>query len=138
MYTFFLYKELTYKIIGLFFKIKKEYGSAQKELVYQNAFAELLQKTYINYRKEVDVPINSLETGKRLGSYRIDFVIEDKIVVELKAMKFTPTKIAQQIFAYLKHTSYEIGYLVNFGSSKLYFKRYILTNDRKPFSVKSV
>ncbi len=138
MAKLFPHKALTYKMLGLIFTIRKEYGSAQKELVYQNALAELLDKEGINYKREVDIPIYSQETGKRLGNYRIDFVIENKIIVELKAMKFTPIKITQQVFSYLRNTPYEIGYLVNFGSSKLFYKRYILTNDRKTPSVSSV
>ncbi len=86
----------------------------------------------------MSISILSLETGKKLGNYRIDFIIEDKVIVEVKAIKFTPVKISQQIFSYLKSTSYEIGYLVNFGASQLYFKRYILTNNRKHVSVVSV
>lgn len=61
----------------------------------------------------------------------LDFIIDKKIVLEVKAIKFTPPKIQQQLYSYLKSTPYEVGYLANFGSTELYLKRIILTNDRK-------
>lgn len=66
-----------------------------------------------------------------MGTYRLDLVIDKKVILEAKAMKFTPTKIEQQLYSYLRSTPYEVGYLVNFGSTKLYIKRVIFTNDRK-------
>jgi len=145
MDKYFPHKDLTYKIIGIFYKIHNDYGCGQKEIIYQNALAEELEEAKIPYRREVDIPIISSKTKKRLGNYRVDFLIDTKIILEIKAIKFTFNKLEQQIFSYLKSTPYEIGYLVNFGSPKLYLKRYILTNDRKssvlsvsPQSVKSV
>jgi len=129
--TDFLYKDLTYAIIGCFYEVRNAYGSGQKELVYQNALAESLDSRRIPFLREVSIPIRSLTTGKTLGTYRLDFVIDGKVVVEAKAMKFTPRKIEQQLYGYLRSTPYQVGYLVNFGGTELYFKRILLTNDRK-------
>ncbi|MGB9883646.1 MAG: GxxExxY protein, partial [Microgenomates group bacterium] len=90
MNKYFPYKELSYKLVGIFYKIRNQYGNAQKEKVYQNALAEELEKLKIPYKKEVEIPIKSPETGKKLGNYRIDFVVDEKIVVEIKALNFTP------------------------------------------------
>ena len=127
----FLYKELSYKIVGSIFNVKNTYGSGQKELVYQKALAEELDELKIPYKREVSISIKSVKTGKSLGSYKLDFVVDEKIVIETKAMKFTPSKIEQQLYSYLRSTPYKVGYLVNFGSTRLYMKRIIFTDDFK-------
>jgi len=123
----FLHKELSYKLVGAIYSVSNTYGSGQKELVYQNALAEELEDLGIPFEREVSISIKSVKTGKTLGNYRLDFVIDGKIVVEVKAVKFTPRKMEQQLYSYLRSTPYQVGYLVNFGSSKLYLKRVILT-----------
>ena len=77
--------------------------------------------------------IHSIDTGKSLGVYVPDFLIEDKIIVEIKATDFTIRDNLKQHMSYLKAGQYEIGYLVNFGTPRLYIKRTIYTNDRKPW-----
>lgn len=136
MDTYFPHKELSYKIVGVFFDVANKYGNAHKELIYQNAFEEELKDLQIPFKRESELPVMSLRTSKKLGYYRADFIIDDKIIVEIKALKFIPTKLEQQIFKYLNSTAFEIGYLVNFGATNLYFKRYILSNINKS-SVKS-
>lgn len=129
--TKLLYPELSYKVIGCIYETRNMYGSGQKEIVYQNAFAEFLEKKHIPYKREVTITIRSQLTGKPLGTYRLDFVVEGRIVIEAKAVKFLPAKMENQLYSYLISTEYEIGYLVNFGSTELFLKRIILTNDRK-------
>ena len=128
---FFLHKNLSYKIIGTIYQVRNIYGSGQKELVYQNALAEELQQLNLPFKREVSITIKSPKTNKTLGNYRLDFLIDEKIILEIKAIKFTPRKIEQQLYSYLRSTPYELGFLVNFGSTNLYLKRIILTNDRK-------
>jgi GxxExxY protein len=122
-----LYGDLTEKIIGLCYEIHKQYGSGQKESVYQNALDEKLGINNIPFEKEVGISIKSEDTGKNLGNHRLDFVVDRKVVVETKAIKFTPIKLEQQLFSYLKNSKYPVGLMINFGSSKLYIKRIILT-----------
>lgn len=128
---YFPHKELSYKIVGIFFNVANNYGNAHKELIYQNALEEELKELGITFKREIELPIFSVKTNKKLGIYRADFLTEDKIIIEIKALKFIPSKLEQQIFKYLNSTFFEIGYLVNFGSSNLYFKRYILSNNYK-------
>jgi len=128
---FFLHKNLSYKIIGAIYQVRNIYGSGQKELVYQNALAEEFQQLNLPFKREVSIAIKSPKTNKILGNYRLDFLIDEKIILEIKAIKFTPRKIEQQLYSYLRSTPYELGFLVNFGSTNLYLKRIILTNDRK-------
>jgi len=122
-----LHGQLTEKIIGLCYQVHYQYGSGQKESVYQNALEEKLTKTRLPFQREVFIPIKSEETGKNLGSHRLDFVIDEKVVLEIKAIKFTPRKLEQQLFSYLKNSHYQVGLMVNFGSSKLYVRRIIFT-----------
>jgi len=126
-----LHKKLSYQVIGAIYDVRNTYGSGQKELVYQNALAEELEKRKIPFRREVNIKIISPDSGKTMGSYKLDFVIDNKIIVEVKAVKFTPAKMEQQLYSYLRSTKFEVGFLVNFGSTKLYSKRIILTNERK-------
>lgn len=122
-----LYGELTEEIIGLCYMVQYQYGSGQKESVYQNALSEKLEQRGIPFKREIVISIKSEESGKKLGSHRLDFIIDNKVVVETKAIKFTPKKLEQQLFSYLKNSQYQVGLMINFGSSKLYVRRIILT-----------
>ena len=122
-----LHGNLTEKIIGYCYDIHNQYSSGQKESVYQKALAEKFKIGEVPFKKEVDIAIKSEDTGKRLGNHRLDFVVNDKVVVETKAIKFTPIKLEQQLYSYLRNSPYKVGLMVNFGSSKLYVRRIILT-----------
>ena len=122
-----LYGNLTERIIGLCYEVHTQYGSGQKESIYQKALEEKFSLNNISFNKEVDISIKSEDTGKRLGNHRLDFVIDDKVVIETKAIKFTPNKLEQQLYSYLKNSKYPVGLMINFGSQKLYVRRLILT-----------
>ena len=124
--------DLTYDIIGRLIHVRKEYGLGQKEIVYQNALAEELDYQKIKYTREKSLPVKSSRTNKTLGTYKPDFIVEDKIIVELEIFlgSFTQEHI-KRIYDYLKNSQYEIGLLVNFGRKLMQYKRVILTNDRK-------
>jgi GxxExxY protein len=122
-----LYGNLTEKIIGLCYDIHNQYGSGQKESIYQKALAEKFINDKVTFEKEVDIPIKSEDTGKRLGNHRLDFVVDEKVVVETKAIKFTPVKLEQQLYSYLRNSPYKVGLMINFGSSKLFIRRVVLT-----------
>ncbi len=125
-----LHETLTQKIIGLCYEIHRQYGSGQKESVYQNAFAEKLTLNHLLFNREFPISIKSLDTHKILGTHRLDFVIEEKVIIELKAIKFTPQKLEQQLYSYLRNSPYQLGLMINFGSSKLYVRRVIYTGSR--------
>lgn len=129
----FLEKELTYQIRGAIFTVANKYGSGLKEHIYQKALAEELESRNIPFKEQKRISIYSFNTGKNLGSYVPDFVINDKVVIELKSSRFTTREDIEQQRSYLRNSSYEIGYLVNFGTPKLDIRRSIFTNDRKPF-----
>jgi GxxExxY protein len=127
-----LYKELSYEIQGAAITVRKNYGLGHKETLYQNAYAEELESRNIEFQKEKAISVYSPKTGKKIGSYKPDFIVDKKVIVELKAQYPYPSYLINQLFDYLRNSKYELGYLINFASPKLYVKRLIYTNDRKP------
>ncbi|MCX5632461.1 MAG: GxxExxY protein [Phycisphaerae bacterium] len=126
-----LYEELSYQIRGCALEIKKNYGLGHKEILYQRAFAEELGLRKIKYEREKPIKIYSPKTIKVIGSYQPDFIVEDKIIIELKALEQMPRKMIDQLYGYLRNSTYELGFLVNFRSDGVNIKRIIYTNDRK-------
>jgi GxxExxY protein len=129
----FLEKELSYKLIGCFYTVVNKYGNGLKEKVYENALVEEFVKQKINFEEQKRINIYSIDSGKVLGIYVPDFVVEGKIIVEIKAVEYLARNNIDQQRSYLKTSKYEIAFLVNFGAQKVEVKRSIYTNDRKPF-----
>ena len=132
----FLYKELSYLLQGCFFEIRNEYGPGQKEVVYVNLLIECLRSKNVLVEKEKVINIYSSKTGKIVGTYRPDLLVDEKIIIEAKSTRFTTRQDEKQLYHYLRNSKYEIGYLVNFSTPKIYIKRVIYTNDKKPFLAK--
>lgn len=130
--TNLLHKELSYILQGCVFEIRKEYGSGHKETVYKNLLTDYLSEKQILVQKEKSIKVCSNKTGKVVGAYRPDLLVDDKIIVEIKATKGTAKQYEKQLYHYLKNSKYELGYLVNFGTPRLAIKRIIYTNDHKP------
>lgn len=118
-----VYDKLTYKLIGFGYAIHKELGSVHKEIVYQRAFEEELKTGNISFVRESHLPV--LYKGKKIGVYVPDFVIDDKVIVELKAMIDIPQSAGTQLNYYLKATGFRVGLLLNFGSRRLQVRRRI-------------
>jgi len=129
----FLYKDLCYQLIGFFFNIRKNYGPGQKEIVYANLITEQLKNNNILFEREKTINIRSIESGKVIGTYRPDFLIDNKILLEIKSSIITTSQNEKQLYYYLRNSKYEVGYLINFSTPELYLKRIIYTNNRKPF-----
>lgn len=127
-----LYKELSYKLRGLFFRIRNTYGPGQKENIYSNLLAEAIKEDKILFEKEKFINIYT-PNRKVAGTYRPDFVIDNKIIVEIKSSRLVSGIDEKQLYYYLRNSKYEVGFLVNFSTPKLYIKRIIYTNERKPF-----
>lgn len=125
-----LYKDLSYKLQGLFFDIRNDLGSGHKESIYQKALEKKLVETGIKFIKEPPIKIYS-KKGEFLGLYRPDFLLEDKIIVELKAIEHISRQETARVYDYLRNSKYELAYLINFASPQLFIKQLIFTNDRK-------
>lgn len=118
---------------GCVFEIRKEYGHGHKETVYKNLLTDYLSEKQIFTEKEKSIKVCSNKTGKIVGAYRPDLLVDNKIIVEIKATKGNTKQDEKQLYHYLKNSKYELGYLVNFGTPRLAIKRIIYTNDRKPY-----
>lgn len=115
------YSELTGKIIGCAMEVHNELGCGFMEVVYQRALAFEMELQKISFVREFEMPI--FYKQKQVGSRRSDFLVEDKISVELKAQtKLEPAHLAQAI-NYLEAFNLEVGLLINFGNTKLDFHR---------------
>ena len=125
-----LHKDLSYKVQGFIFDIRNEMGSGHKELIYQKLLEKKLKNAGLIFVREPAIKIFSAE-GDFLGLYRPDFLIENKIIIELKAHAFITKQELSRVYDYLRNSEYELAYLVNFASKNLYYKRFIFTNDRK-------
>ena len=127
-----LHGDITQKIIKCIYEARNTYGSGHKEKLYQRALLEKLKREGLSCQQEVGINVRSEDSGKILENHRLDIVVENKVIIECKALKFIPQKLENQLYSYLKNSKWEVGLLVNFGSTNLYLKRIILTNDRKP------
>jgi len=117
------YEELTYKIRGAIFEIYNVLGPGFKESVYHNSLREEFDKRKLKYNEKKKIKITY--KGKEVGIYEPDFIVEDKIIIEIKAVDVMPKVFEKQLYSYLKATEYKIGILVNFGSDKLDIRRRI-------------
>ena len=111
-----LYKDLSYQIRGAAIEVQKNYGCGHKEVLYQRALAEELSLRGISHEREKRIEIYSPKTKKVIGSYQPEFVIEGKIIIELKALEDMPRKMIDQLYSYLRNSEYELGFLINYGS----------------------
>ena len=118
-----LYEDLTYKIRGLLFGVYNKLGPSYKENVYGNALEEELKKNHVPYEREkiIDVIYNN----KKVGIYKPDFIIDSKIILEIKAQPFIGKLEIKQTWHYLKGSPYRLALLVNFGSKELQIKRIV-------------
>ena len=120
------YSALTSKIIGCAMTVHKSLGNGFQEVIYQRALEIEMRLAGINFKREFEMPIYYREY--RIGTRRVDFLVEEVISVEIKATtKLDDTNFAQAI-NYLEAYNLEIGMLINFGEMSLNFKR--LTNKK--------
>jgi GxxExxY protein len=120
-----LYKDLTYKVIGALYEVHNELGAVHKESIYHKAVAIELKNRNIKFEEEKSLPVRY--KGQKIGVYRPDFVIEDKVILEIKAVPMITKAMFDQIFYYIKGTNYKLVLLANFGTTKLNVKRRIYT-----------
>ena len=115
--------ELTGKIIGSAMEVHKVLGNGFQEVIYQRALAVEMTNQGLEYSREHEMDI--FYKGSKVGERRVDFFVEGKIMVELKAIiQLEDVHLAQAI-NYLEAYKMSIGLLINFGSKSLQFKRII-------------
>jgi GxxExxY protein len=128
MNTEYKHQDLTEKIINIFYRVYNKLGYGFLEKVYEKAFLIELQKD--NIRGYPQFPIKVYYDDMVIGEYWADIVIEEKVIVELKARKSLIEDDEAQLLNYLKATKIEVGLLFNFGP-KPQLKRKAFDNDRK-------
>ncbi|MEK7508524.1 MAG: GxxExxY protein [Patescibacteria group bacterium] len=133
MEKFFLEKELGYRLMGCFFKVRNLYGVGHREIFYYKALDDVLKEEKLDFVNKPHISIYSLQTGKKISFIVPDKLVQNKIIVEIKAKPFCNLDDINQTREYLKITEFEIVYLVNFGEKNFRPKRYIYTNDNKSF-----
>jgi len=120
------HSELTHKIIGCAMQVHSFLGNGFQELIYQRALALELSKDGLSFARELEMPIYYKEYSEPIGTRRVDFLVEDKVLVELKAIGQLEDVHIVQVLNYIKAYKLEIGLLINFGEKSLNFKRLIL------------
>jgi GxxExxY protein len=120
------YKDITEKIIGASFEVHKILGNGFQEVIYQRALAWELSQAGLSYAREFEQEIFYKELREPIGTRRADFVVEGKVLVELKAIIVLEDVHMAQVLNYLKAYKLEVGLLINFGSKSLTFKRLVL------------
>ena len=115
------YEELTGKIIGCAMKVHSVLGCGFQEVIYQRALAIEMEKQGLRFARELEMSV--FYEGVNIGTRRVDFFVEDKIMTELKAVAHLDDTNLAQAVNYLEAYNLPVGLLLNFGSKKLEFKR---------------
>jgi GxxExxY protein len=124
----FKYQDITQKIIGASFEVHKFLGNGFQEVIYQRALAYELHQAGLTFAREIEQQIYYKNLPEPIGTRRADFVVEEKVLVELKAVIQLEDVHLAQALNYLKVYKLEVGLLINFGSKSLTFKRLVLSN----------
>ena len=112
-----LYEALSYEIRGACFSVWKQFRGAFKETIIQRALVKEFKDRNLNIEEQKRIDI--FYKNENVGTYVPDFVIDDKILVELKSKPSLFGEDKKQFWRYLKGSSYKVGLLINFGSQKL-------------------
>ena len=120
---------LTGEIIGTAMEVHSQLGPGFLESVYEEALAVEFELKGIKFQKQKELPV--FYKGRTIKQFVCDFVVENKVIVELKAVKQIGEIEKLQVINYLKASGYEIGLLFNFGDKSLEWKRLINTKSEK-------
>ncbi len=116
------YEELTSNILAACFDVINELGAGFLESVYEKSLLIALQQKGIKAISQAPIEVSFRE--QKVGIYFADILVEDKVLIEIKAVERLSPEHKAQIINYLKATGIEVGLLVNFGNSKLEYRRF--------------
>ncbi len=130
------HNDLTHKIIGSAMKVHATLGNGFQEVIYQRALAIEMAKNNLSFQREMEMPI--FYDAQQIGTRRVDFFVEELIMVELKAIIQLEEIHLAQAMNYCQAYNLPIGLLINFGAKSLEFKRIYNVNhpDNKSFNNK--
>lgn len=112
-----LYPELSYQIMNIIYEVHNQLGPGFTEDIYEKAVIYELQNRQILFEAQVNIDV--IYKGQNLGTYRLDLVIDRKIILELKAVSDLNDVYKQQLLSYLRATNLRLGILINFGAAKI-------------------
>lgn len=118
-----IYKDLSFRIMDAVFEVHNVLGPGYSENIYESALAKEFKEREINYERQRLIEVYYKK--EKIGEYRVDMVVEEKIVLELKAVSEINEIFESQLLSYLKATGMKLGILINFGSKKVEFKRIV-------------
>jgi GxxExxY protein len=119
-----VYKDLSYRIVGLAIQVRKELGFGFLEKVYENALMILLEENRIEAKQQFPIKVNF--HGRTVGDYVADILVENQIILELKAQDKIIDIHKAQTLNYLRATGLRLAIILNFGKDKLEHERLIL------------
>jgi GxxExxY protein len=122
------HQEITEKIIGAFYEVYNELGHGFLESVYEQSMAIALCEAGLQVVRQAPITVHF--RGQMVGDFRADLLVNNQVIVELKAARAIESAFEAQLMNYLRATKVEIGLLMNFGP-KPGFKRFIFDNERK-------
>lgn len=115
------HEDITYRIIGAAMAVHRRIGPGEKEAIYQRALEEKLAQEELSFEAEKNIPV--YDGDRLLGFYIPDFIVEGKVIVEIKAFATLHQKYLGQVITYLNHTGLPVGLLINFGERSLRWRR---------------
>ncbi|MCK5270836.1 MAG: GxxExxY protein [Sedimentisphaerales bacterium] len=121
--TELLYSDLTYKVIGAAMEVHKNLGAGFLESVYEEALAYEFELQNILYERQKNIIV--YYKNKKVKQFISDFMVDEKVVVEIKAIKNITDIEKAQLINYLKATGLKVGMLFNFGADSLEYKRFV-------------
>ena len=118
-----IYKKECYRIVGLIFEVFNEVGYGHKEKFYQKAIANIFLENNIEFKEQLKARV--IFRGKEIGYYIFDFLVFDKIVIELKQKNYFSKKDIEQLYSYLNAMNLKLGVLVYFAREGIRYKRIV-------------
>lgn len=125
-----LYEKLTYEIRGAFYEVYNTLGPGFKEEIYHRALAKEFNLRNISFIDKKRLVITY--KNEKVGIYEPDFIVEEKVLIELKSVLAMPKIFETQLYYYLRGSEYKLGFLVNFGAEKLDIRRRVYEIARNP------
>jgi len=119
--------DITQKVIGSAFEVHKFLGNGFQEVIYQRALSYEMKRKGLYFVREIEQEIYYKDSKEPIGIRRADFVVEKKVLVELKAISKLEDVHRSQVLNYLKAYRLEVGLLINFGSRDLDYRRIIFS-----------
>jgi len=124
----FLFGELSGIILGCFYRVYDRLGFGLLESVYKNALAKELTKAGVAFEREVAIDV--WDDGEKIGHFKADFVVENKMILEVKSSQMIVDSDRKQLLNYLRSSDVEVGLLLHFGP-KAFFQRMIHSNTHQ-------